>query len=259
MPLSDTRLRFALRFLEPWRRYVRPVFVGMERVPVHTRPLLFVGNHTLYGVLDVPLLFAELYARHGIFPHALGDHVPFRIPGWRAVISSFGVVDGTRENAARLLSRGEPVLVFPGGGREVAKRKGEKYALLWKERLGFARLAIEHGATIVPFSAVGAEEAYDIAYDANDLFASLLGPLARRLPVRDAVWFPLSLGLAGTPFPKRERFYFEIGHPIDARRYGADAQEANCRALRDEARHAVQQGIDSLLALRHSDPARYVP
>jgi hypothetical protein len=38
------------------------------------------------------------------------------------------------------------VLVYPGGGREVAKRKGEKYQLLWKERVGFARLAIEAAA-----------------------------------------------------------------------------------------------------------------
>jgi hypothetical protein len=30
-----------------------------------------------------------------------------------------------------------------GPGREVAKRKGEKYELIWMERLGFPTLAIE--------------------------------------------------------------------------------------------------------------------
>jgi hypothetical protein len=31
-----------------------------------------------------------------------------------------------------------------------SKRKGEHYKLIWKERVGFARLAIEHGIPIVP-------------------------------------------------------------------------------------------------------------
>jgi len=50
------------------------------------------------------------------------------------------------------------VLVFPGGAPEVNKRRGEKYQLMWKERIGFARLAIQYSYPIVPFAAVGAEE-----------------------------------------------------------------------------------------------------
>ena len=37
------------------------------------------------------------------------------------------------------MERGEAILVFPGGGREVMKRKDEDYVLIWKERLGFVR------------------------------------------------------------------------------------------------------------------------
>jgi 1-acyl-sn-glycerol-3-phosphate acyltransferase len=55
------------------------------------------------------------------------------------------------------MRRGELVTVFPGGGREVNKRKNEQYKLVWKNRLGFARLAIQHGYPIVPFASVGAE------------------------------------------------------------------------------------------------------
>nr|HMS80226.1 hypothetical protein [Burkholderiaceae bacterium] len=32
---------------------------------------------------------------------------------------------------------GESVLVFPGGGREVFKHKGERYHLIWKNRPGY--------------------------------------------------------------------------------------------------------------------------
>ena len=50
------------------------------------------------------------------------------------------------------------MLVFPGSGREVTKRKGEAYKVIWKERTGFARMAIEHGYPITPFASVGPEE-----------------------------------------------------------------------------------------------------
>ncbi len=42
------------------------------------------------------------------------------------------------------MRRGELVMVFPGGAREVNKRKNERYKLV-ENRLGFARLAIQHG------------------------------------------------------------------------------------------------------------------
>ena len=49
------------------------------------------------------------------------------------------------------------------------RRKGEAYRLVWKQRTGFARLAIEHGYDIIPFGSVGPDEAFDILFDANDV------------------------------------------------------------------------------------------
>ena len=74
-------------------------------------------------------------------------------------------MEGTPENCAQLMRQGESILVFPGGSREVFKRKGEQYRLMWKERLGFARLAMAYRCTIVPFAAVGADDCYDIVFD----------------------------------------------------------------------------------------------
>ena len=96
---------------------------------------------------------------------------------------------GTRENCSRLLEAGEPVLVFPGGGREVMKHKGEKYKLVWKERVGFARLAIQHGVPIVPFASVGVEDMFEIVLDAEDLLNSPLGSLLRALRITEQPWF----------------------------------------------------------------------
>jgi 1-acyl-sn-glycerol-3-phosphate acyltransferase len=226
---SARELRAALALLAPWRAFTRPVFHGLDRIPT-TRPLLFVGNHTVWGVLDTPLLFAELWEKKGILLRALGDHVHFTVPVWGTLLRRFGVVDGTRENCARLMEAGESVLVFPGGGREVAKRRGEQYQLFWKERVGFARMALTHGATIVPFAALGVEDALHIVADANDLLASPLGPLVRRLVRRTDVIPPLVR-------PKRRpRLSFEFGEPIVPEGSGEDA----VRALRDQTRKSVE-------------------
>ena len=239
--------------VEPWRRLTSPRFVGLERIPRGERPLLFVGNHTILGLLDTPLLVAEVWRRAGIFLRGLGDHAHFKIPVWRDVLTRMGVVDGTRENCDRLMRDGEALLVFPGGGREVAKRRGEKYRLMWKERLGFARMALKHGCTVVPFAAVGAEDALDIVLDADDVMRSPLGAIVRKLGVRSDVIMPVVKGVGPTPLPRPERMYFWIGDAIRVEK--GEGDEA-ARGLRDRVKAAVEAGIAELLAIREGDPGR---
>jgi hypothetical protein len=52
-------------------------------------------------------------------------------------------------------------LLFPGGAKEVNKKVGQEYQLFWKDTPDFVRLAARCGAIIVPFAAVGADDAYD--------------------------------------------------------------------------------------------------
>lgn len=42
---------------------------------------------------------------------------------------------------------------------EVVKRRGEEYQLLWRESPDFVRLATKCKAIIIPFAAVGADDA----------------------------------------------------------------------------------------------------
>ncbi len=248
----------ALALLGPYRALTAPHVQGLEHIP-DARPLLFVGNHTLFGVLDAPLLFAELYERKRIVLFSLGDHLHFQVPLWRDLLGRFGAVDGTRENCAALMRAGHAVLVFPGGGREVAKRKGEKYRLIWKERLGFVRLAATHGCTIVPFASVGVEDAFDIVLDADELLAApLAAPFARvidALGVRRDVLWPLVRGIGPTPLPRPERVYFGFAPPVPSAGTDPDDPEA-LRALRDRVRTAVEDQIVALRALREADPQR---
>jgi len=242
--------------MAPWKRLTAPIFFGLERVP-RDRPALFVGNHTLMGMLDVPLMILELLEECGVLIHPLGDHLHFQIPLWRDLVASFGVVDGSPESCAELMRDGKSILVFPGGGREVFRRKGEKYRLLWKQRAGFARMAAEHRYAIVPFAAVGADDCFDIVVDGNDLLRSPLRPIIERLnPGKDMIP-PLLRGIGLSPLPRPERFYFHFGEPIEtAHLEGRSDDAAAVFAVREQVREAVEAGIEFLLAKQAGDPQR---
>lgn len=242
--------------LRPWEMLTDPVFHGTDLIP-DSGPCLFVGNHTIFGLLDLPLHVLHEQRERGLFLRGLAEKAHYKVPVWRDFLSRFGAVDGTRENARALLRDGEAVLVLPGGGREVAKRKGERYELIWKQRMGFARLAIEARCPIVPFAAVGGEETYDILVDADSALMTPVRAAFERLGGRTELLFPLARGFAGTPLPRPERFYFAFGEPIDTERYGGRHEDGRAtRGLRDRTRRAVEDRIDFLLAERQSDPDR---
>jgi 1-acyl-sn-glycerol-3-phosphate acyltransferase len=253
---SPEAMKASAAMLAPWRWLTAPRFFGMDRIP-RDGAFLLVGNHTLFAVLDAPLMIFGIYKEAGVFVHALGDHIHFAIPGWRDLLANFGVVDGTRENCRALMRAGRPLLVYPGGGREVCKRRNEKYRLIWGERIGFARLAIEHGYPIVPFAAIGAEEAYDIVADADDLLSSPLGPLFKLLAPREDLMPPIVRGLGPTAIPRPERFYFHFGEPIrTADLMGRESDDAACFDVREQVRTAVEAGVEFLLHERENDPSR---
>ncbi|HUO71007.1 MAG TPA: hypothetical protein VMU39_09535 [Solirubrobacteraceae bacterium] len=127
--------------------------------------------------------------------------------------------------------------------------------LLWRERIGFARLAIEHGYPIVPVAAVGAEEMLDVTIDQT---TSIYGQAARLYA--KLMGFPTSpivRGLGLTPIPRPERLYFSFGVPIDMSGYGGRFEDtAAAKALGDEVEQAILAGIQFLRDERDIDPNR---
>jgi hypothetical protein len=187
--------------------------------------------------------------------------------------AAFGAVPVSGKNLYRLLAAGECVLLFPGGVREAFKRKDEKYKLFWPAKPEFVRVAARHGATIVPFSAVGAEDGFDVAADVDD-FARLPfgigdGILARSrsIPSARAVDTRVTQDgqreesfvqpLLAPRIP--ERFYFKFGAPI--RTAGAvDVDDAAAvAAAYASCKSEVEDGIEWLLRKRAEDPFRDTP
>lgn len=57
-------------------------------------------------------------------------------------MEAFGVIPGTVQSCAALLRKGNLLAIAPGGVYE-AQLGDNDYQLLWKERLGYAKVAIE--------------------------------------------------------------------------------------------------------------------
>jgi 1-acyl-sn-glycerol-3-phosphate acyltransferase len=253
---APVRFRWANRAL---RWYFAPEFHHLDRVAAD-RPTLFVGNHSVFGVLDVMLFADGLFRERGVSLRLLADRNHFKFPVWRDLVVLQGAVLGSRANCAALMRRGEHILVFPGGAREVFKHKGEAYRLIWKERYGFVRLAIEHGYTITPYATVGAEDAYDVLLDSSDYMQTPLGRALKASGLADRYlrggeeFPPVVRGLGLTVIPRPEKLYFSIGKPIDMARYQSEGDDpAVLRRARERVARAVSRLITELREHRAQD------
>lgn len=244
------------RLYSGWKWLIDPVFHGHEHVRAD-RPALWVGNHSLMAFADGSLMLKELFDRHGIAMRSLGLHAHFKIPGWGRLLVRMGAVDGTRENCTAMMKAGEHILVYPGGGGEVMKRQGEQHTLRWKNRTGFARMAIENNYPIQPFATVGADDCWDIVYDNNRFANTRLGQwAARTLDIKTEELPPLLKGLGPTLLPKPQRMYFRFYPPVYPEQFAHLPIDEAALAMRNHVEAIVQGGIDELLAERERDPKR---
>jgi hypothetical protein len=119
---SDATMDELHRKLGMWRAFTSPKVLGSESLPALSvrRPILYVGNHTLFGFYDTPIILDELYIR-GFKLRGLAHPAHFNSPvGLGEVFERYGAVKASRIAAYKLLASGESVLLFPGGAREVS-------------------------------------------------------------------------------------------------------------------------------------------
>jgi 1-acyl-sn-glycerol-3-phosphate acyltransferase len=201
--------------------YFKVEFRGVEKLP-RTGGALLVGNHGRTG-LDAFIFTGVALDKVGRPVRGLADRMLFRVPVFRDFIAAAGGVPGTRENAVRLLRDGQLVVVYPGGNREVMKSAHKSYKLLWGDRVGFVRVALEAGVPIIPFAGLGVEELYhDLpfweAFEQKGL-TKLFEAATGKVPLA-----PLG-GLHHGPLPNPARLTFKFGDPMPTR--GLDPQDAD--------------------------------
>jgi 1-acyl-sn-glycerol-3-phosphate acyltransferase len=256
VPPSREDMRGFMRLARFW---FHPEFLGLWELDLE-KPALFVGNHTLFGLTDAPLMIEHLHTQYGVMLRGLGDRGHFKVPYWGDFLVRHGMVLGTPEMCSALMQAGQSILVFPGGAREVNRRKGEAYTLIWKQRTGFARMAIEHGYDIVPFGSVGPDESYKILLDANDLTRE---GWRRRLAEKTGLMKltrdgdtipPIAMGLGPTLIPRPQRYYFGFGQRIrTAHLQGQAGDKAVVWTVREQVARAVEAQITRLRHYREED------
>jgi 1-acyl-sn-glycerol-3-phosphate acyltransferase len=184
---------------------VHPVRIdGLENLP--SGAAVLVGNHGLLGY-ETALFFERIYSATGRLPRGCADRWFFKVPLLRDVLVRVGGMYGCPNNAARALSRGDLVVCYPGGAREVFKHDPAlRYKLQWQKSRGFARVAVKAGVPIVPFAAAGVDHTFNIM--------SRLRGTGRLLMGHEKYDLPLLLPPVPSPVP----FWFRIGEPIEVSR-----------------------------------------
>lgn len=197
---ATTAERLTLKFAEKAAglvsAYHRARVLGVRNIP--EGPALLVGNHGRYGY-ETPIFFYLLLQHTGRYPVGLADRGFFRLPLFKTVLPWLGGVPGTRDHAYRALEQGSLVVCYPGGAREVFKKKQAEYKLRWDHTHGFARVAAQAQVPVIPFAGAGID----------DVFAVSESLTVKMSPKDDRYTAPI-----GVPVPRPVRLTFALGRPL---------------------------------------------
>lgn len=143
--------------------------------------------------------------------YCLSSSICFKIPIVRQLWWWVGVRPATREAIHGILANRESVVVIPGGVQECLYMEHESEVVFLRSRTGFVRLALQHGAPLVPVYAFGQTATYGWYRPGPPWIpASVVQLISRGIG-----FAPLILwGAYGTAVPKHAPITVVIGKPI---------------------------------------------
>jgi len=245
-PMSKALSEFIVRFLT----FFLPMDVSQDKdneMNEQNGPYLFVMNHTTPGY-DIPLFVLGMRIKNNLVIRGLSDNLHFVVPFHKQIVQLGGGIRASHENADKAFQGGQSVLVYPGGGREILKKKtDEKYKLFWKQRKGFARLAIRNKVTIIPVSCLGSEDTLNIIGDVDFTF------IARAFgDMRAEFSWPIV-----APLILPQKVYFHFGKPVSTNAKDGESEEETLNRVREETYTRVSSGIQLLKNKQRNDPHRF--
>jgi len=186
-------------------------------LPPNGGPYIFVCHpHGIFGISPMTTFGTDATDFTGKFPgiavHLLGHSAIFRIPFFRewCLMHGHGSVD--RQTCHKLLRQGHSIALAPGGARESLESTPGSMRLFLAKRKGFAKLALQTGATLVPVIAFGENELYSTIQFRSGTWARAVQEKLQRLlgfalPVFcGRTWMPL--------LPKRLPVDTIVGAPL---------------------------------------------
>ncbi|KAE8620264.1 hypothetical protein XENTR_v10010172 [Xenopus tropicalis] len=161
--------------------------------------------------------FSRLFP--GLTPHLLMLPAWFRVPFFREYIMSGSLVSSDRSSAHHLLSQksgGQALVIAVGGPPEALDAKPGELTLQLLNRTGFIKMALTHGAHLVPVLSFGENDLYN---QVNNPRGSLLRATQEKLQKIFGIALPLFHGRGVFQYswgllPHRRPIYTVVGSPI---------------------------------------------
>jgi 1-acyl-sn-glycerol-3-phosphate acyltransferase len=242
--------------LNPLIDLYHPYVAGLYDLPRDGRFLL-VGNHTQFGMAEVFLIPHYVRRKFGVQVRPLAERGIAQGRGFgKDLVAAYGGVVGHPDTAQELMRHNATVLVFPGGGRELPKFRGEEYQLRWDGRSGFARVAIANDYPIVPVGLVGGDDVYQSITDRDGTWGRLSQALGQRMTGRGDMAMPLVRGIGPTLIPRPQRMYLEFGTPINTTRPGRTKEATWVEEVKQATQDSLEQILAGLQTVRTNDPYR---
>jgi len=162
----------------------------------------------------------------------------FWFPMWRDIYMALGFASVSKESCDYLLSNGTSVLIVPGGIEEIYYSKPGTCKVLIKKRKGFIKLALEHGANLVPVFTFGETELFtQIPNPPGSLMSRAQLWVKKKFNSPLVFWWGRGYG----PFPRKLEIVTIIGSPIEVKKK-ENFQEKDVDELQ-------QRYLDALTAL----------
>lgn len=129
---------------------------GIENIPKSGAALIIYYHGAV--PIDMNYLSARVYLERDRFFHSVADRFLFNTPGLGTFCEVMKFIPGSIESCANVLKQGHILSISPGGVYEA--QFSHNYELLWKNRVGFAKVAIEAKAPIIPVFTENIREGY---------------------------------------------------------------------------------------------------
>mmetsp|Transcript_2982 Transcript_2982/g.10695 ORF Transcript_2982/g.10695 Transcript_2982/m.10695 type:complete len:397 (+) Transcript_2982:48-1238(+) len=158
----------------------------------------------------------------GLRFHAATLQANFYVPFFRELLLWLGIIDVSAESLRRALRSGPgaAVVVVPGGAAEALDARPGRCDLTLRKRSGFFRIALQHGAKLVPVYSFGENELYDRGDGEGSRAKALQAWLLKRLGYSAPFYLGAGSGVTGetmmpfSPVPRRHPIITVVGDPI---------------------------------------------
>ncbi|EHA99876.1 2-acylglycerol O-acyltransferase 2 [Heterocephalus glaber] len=182
----------------------------------------------------------------GIHPYLMMLNLWFRVPFFRDYIMCSGLVTSDKESAGHILSKkgnGNLLAIIVGGAQEALDARPGAYTLLLRNRKGFIRLALIHGAALVPIFSFGENDLFTQVQNFSD---SWLRRIQNQLQKIMGISLPLFHGRGIFQYsfglmPYRHPITTIVGKPIEVQKTLQPSEE--------EVNHLHQRYIKELCNL----------